>query len=202
MEIGPIMTNCYLLLNDDDEKVIIVDPGGEASAVIHRLEQYPKYTPVAILLTHGHFDHILGVEELRKKYNIPVYAHEDEKETLHTPEFNMGSDMGEGLCIDADHYVRDGEELELGGFKIKCLHTPGHTPGGVCFYLAEEKIVFSGDSLFNQSIGRTDFPNGSASQLVRSVADKLFTLPDDVKVLPGHEQLTTIGFEKQYNPFF
>ena len=114
----------------------------------------------------------------------------------------MGSDMGEGLCIDADHYVRDGEELELGGFKIKCLHTPGHTPGGVCFYLAEEKIVFSGDSLFNQSIGRTDFPNGSASQLIRSVADKLFTLPDDVKVLPGHEQLTTIGFEKQYNPFF
>ena len=201
MEIGPVLTNCYLLLNDDEKKLVIVDPGGPAPQVINRIEQ-TGYEPVAILLTHGHFDHILGVEGLVEKYKIPVYAHEDEKETLNRPEFNLGIDHRLDLRIDADHYVKDGEHISLAGFDIECLHTPGHTPGGVCFYLKEERLVFSGDSLFNQSIGRTDFPNGSASKLVRSVGEKLLTLPDDVKVLPGHEQLTSIGFEKQYNPFF
>jgi glyoxylase-like metal-dependent hydrolase (beta-lactamase superfamily II) len=102
----------------------------------------------------------------------------------------------------ADTYVKDGQELELAGFQIKVFHTPGHTPGGVCYYLPDEQVLMSGDTLFCGSVGRTDFPGGSMSQLVRSVSEKLFTLPGEVKVYPGHERSTSIAFEKEYNPFF
>ena len=200
MQIGPVMVNCYLLVNEDDKKVVVVDPGGDPAVVSSHIEDL-GCEPVAVLLTHGHFDHILGVEGLREKYGIKVYAHEDEKAVLNNPEFNLGVDIGKRISFDADVYVKDGEHIDIAGFDIECIHTPGHTPGGVSFYLKEQGILFSGDSLFHQSIGRTDFVNGSASALVRSVKEKLMTLPDEVKVLPGHDQFTTIGFEKEYNPF-
>ena len=200
MQIGPVMVNCYLLVNEDDKKVIVVDPGGDAVFVSSRIDEL-GCKPEAVLLTHGHFDHILGVEDLREKYGLKVYAHEDEKEVLNKPEFNLSVDIGKRISFDADAYVKDGEHINIAGFDIECIHTPGHTPGGVSYYLKEQGILFSGDSLFNQSIGRTDFVNGSASALVSSVKEKLMVLPDEVKVLPGHDQLTTIGFEKEYNPF-
>ena len=201
MQIGPVMTNCYLLVNEDTKELVIVDPGGEAELVISRIEEL-GCKPVGILLTHGHFDHIWGVEGLKERYGMDIYAQEKEKETLNEPRYNLGTDFDRRISFDADQYLKDGEKIVLAGFEIECLHTPGHTPGGASYYLKEQGIVFSGDSLFNQSVGRTDFPNGSASELIRSVGEKLLTLPDEVKVLPGHDSFTTIGFEKQYNPFF
>ena len=160
--------------------------------------------PVAILLTHGHFDHADGVEDLKKQFDtdIPVYACEEEKETLADPVVNLSGMMGRGAkTYHADFFVKDEETLSLAGFTVKVLFTPGHTPGGCCFYLPQQKILFSGDSLFCGSIGRTDFPRGSMAELVRSVKEKLLTLPEEVTVYAGHNESTTIGDEKRYNPF-
>jgi glyoxylase-like metal-dependent hydrolase (beta-lactamase superfamily II) len=109
--------------------------------------------------------------------------------------------FGTSLTIDADVYLKDGQRITLAGFEITVLHTPGHTPGGCCYYIPSEKVLFSGDTLFHYSIGRTDFPGGSMSQLVRAIKEKLFVLPEDTNVLPGHESATQIGFEKKHNPF-
>jgi glyoxylase-like metal-dependent hydrolase (beta-lactamase superfamily II) len=181
--------------------MLIVDPGDQAKQLSEKIAE-SGYTPAAILLTHGHFDHIMAVDALRNEYQIPVYAGEYEREMLESPEADM---LGLGALkgnYTADTYVKDGQELELAGFQIKVFHTPGHTPGGVCYYLPDEQVLMSGDTLFCGSVGRTDFPGGSMSQLVRSVSEKLFTLPGEVKVYPGHERSTSIAFEKEYNPFF
>lgn len=200
-EVGPIGTNCYFLMNEDTKELVVVDPGGDGARLIREIRNL-GYTPSAVLLTHGHFDHAMSAKELKDAFAVAVYAHEEEKETLENPMYNVSRMIGKMQKYEADIFVKDNEVLHLAGFSIKVLHTPGHTPGGVSYYVEEQKLVFSGDALFCQSIGRTDFPNGSASQLIRSVSEKLLTLPDDVQVLPGHEQLTTIGFEKQYNPYF
>lgn len=200
-EVGPIGTNCYFLMNEDTKELLVIDPGGDGPRLIREIRQL-GYTPVAVLLTHGHFDHAMSAKELKDTFSIPVYAHEKEKETLENPMYNVSGMIGKTQKYEADIFVKDNDVLELAGFSLKVLHTPGHTPGGVSYYAEEQKLVFSGDALFCQSIGRTDFPNGSTSQLIRSVSEKLLTLPDDVQVLPGHEQLTTVGFEKQYNPYF
>lgn len=200
-EVGPIGTNCYFLMNEDTKELVVIDPGGDGVRLIREIRNM-GYTPAAVLLTHGHFDHAMSAKELKDAFSTPVYAHEKEKETLENPAYNVSGMIGRKQKYEADIFVKDEEELTLAGFSIKVLHTPGHTPGGVSYYVEDQKLVFSGDALFCQSIGRTDFPNGSISQLLRSVSEKLLTLPDDVQVLPGHEQLTTIGFEKQYNPYF
>jgi glyoxylase-like metal-dependent hydrolase (beta-lactamase superfamily II) len=199
--VGQIGTNCYFLCNTETKQMLIVDPGDQAKQLSEKIAE-SGYTPVAILLTHGHFDHIMAVDALRSEYQIPVYAGEYEREMLESPEAEM---IGLGTLkgnYAADTYVKDGQVLTLAGFLIKVFHTPGHTPGGVCYYLPDEQILMSGDTLFCGSVGRTDFPGGSMSQLVRSVQEKLFTLPEEVKVYPGHERSTSIAFEKQYNPFF
>ncbi|MCI8992926.1 MAG: MBL fold metallo-hydrolase [Eubacterium sp.] len=200
-EVGPIGTNCYFLMNEDTKELLVIDPGGDGPRLIREIRQL-GYTPAAVLLTHGHFDHAMSAKELKDTFSISVYAHEKEKETLENPMYNVSGMIGKVQKYEADIFVKDNDVLELAGFSLKVLHTPGHTPGGVSYYAEEQKLVFSGDALFCQSIGRTDFPNGSTSQLIRSVSEKLLTLPDDVQVLPGHEQLTTVGFEKQYNPYF
>ncbi len=201
-EVGPIMTNCYFLINEDTKELIVIDPGDEGQRLIHEIDSL-GCTPKAVLLTHGHFDHAGAAEEVGHHYNIPIIAHEMERETLENPRFNLGGMMsGAPAVYHADRFVKDDEMLDIAGFQIKVLFTPGHTPGGCSFYVEEQKLLFSGDALFHQSIGRTDFPNGSTSTLVRAVKEQLLTLPADTNVFPGHEQLTTIGFEKQYNPFF
>ena len=158
-------------------------------------------TPVAILLTHGHFDHATAAEELAKEFGIPIYAHEDEKETLEDAELNASWMMGDSLVFHADVFVKDEEELDLAGFHIRVLHTPGHTVGGCCYYFPYENVVFSGDSLFCTSIGRTDFKKGSTSDLIRAIKEKLMTLPDRTTVYPGHNDVTTIENERMYNPY-
>ena len=193
--VGSVMTNVYFLINEKTNEIVIIDPGDNGPQLAAIIDE-KGYKPVAILLTHGHFDHIMAMEELSKKYDIKIYAHELERAVLAQPNFNLG-----GRQFDADVFFRDGDILELAGFAIKVIHTPGHTPGGVCFYIEKENVLFSGDTLFLRSVGRTDFMGASQSDLVRSIKEKLFVLPERTVVYPGHESETSIGIEKHENPF-
>ncbi len=201
MTLGMVATNCYLIINKETKEALLIDPADNALRISNVIEEN-VCTLKAILLTHGHFDHIMALNELKKRYNVPVYAHEEEEDVLKQSSLNMSGMIGQIYTTQADIYVKDGEHLKLAGLDIIVLYTPGHTKGGVCYYLPEEKVLMSGDTLFHCSIGRTDFPTGSMSQLVRSVKEQLFVLPDDVQVYPGHDSVTSIGYEKQYNPFF
>lgn len=199
--VGPVQTNCYFIINDDTKETLIVDPGASAKELAKRL-RVDELKPIAILLTHGHFDHATGAKELSEEFDrIPIYIHEDEKETLVDPQLNASWMCGESLVFEADKFVKDEETLELAGFKIRVFLTPGHTPGGCCYYFPYEEVVFTGDSLFCMSIGRTDFKKGSMSDLVRSVKEKLMTLPERTTVYPGHNDITTIENERIHNPY-
>ena len=155
----------------------------------------------AIYLTHAHFDHIGGVEELKKLSGAKVYVYEKEKRLCEDTEYNLSAEHGLNLTLDPDEYLPDGAECEAAGLKFRLLATPGHTEGSCCYYFYEDGILISGDTLFEGSVGRTDFPGGSMSTLVRSCREKLLTLPDDTLVYPGHGGATTIGDEKKYNSF-
>lgn len=199
--VGMVGTNCYLAVNGQTKETLIIDPGDQGDDLIHVMKE-ENLRPVAVLLTHGHFDHAGAAAQVAEAYHIPVYAHELERETLEDPAKNLSASMG-GFPrrFSADVYVKDEQELDLAGFHLRVLLTPGHTPGGCCYYIPMEDVVFSGDSLFCGSIGRTDFPGGSMSQLVRSVQKKLMGLPDQTLVLPGHDARTTIDQERMYNPY-
>lgn len=202
MQVGALGVNCYLVINDEQKEAVVVDPGGHAHAIADALKK-EGLKLAAILLTHAHFDHADGAEELQKLMGAQIYAHEAERRTLEDPAYNMSNMMGMGgLSYKADVFVTEGQMLELAGFRFQVIYTPGHTEGGCCYYMEEQKILFSGDTLFCTSIGRTDFPGGSYSTLLRSITEKLFPLPDDVKVLPGHEGTSYIGYERDHNPFF
>ncbi len=198
--VGPVMTNCYFIVNEDTKETLIIDPGDEAQHLASRIES-GQLKPVAILLTHGHFDHAGAVAELRAEFDVPVYAYEGEKETLENPQINLSGMNGYTEIYKADIFLKDEQVIELAGFKIRVLFTPGHTPGGCCYYFEENKVLASGDTLFCGSVGRTDFPGGSMSQLIRGIKEKLLVLPRDTVVLPGHEARTTIGYECEYNGF-
>lgn len=193
-------TNCYFVINDDTKEVLIIDPGASAKQLEAKVKEH-DLKPAGILLTHGHFDHAAAAEELAQLLNVPIYAHEAEQETLEAPGLNLSGWEGMKETYHADVYVRDEQELELAGFKVKVLFTPGHTVGGCCYYFAEQSVLFSGDTLFESSIGRTDFPKGSASQLIRAINDKLMILPEETAVYPGHGDMTVIGAERVNNPF-
>lgn len=220
--VGPIATNCYILYHPTSRDCIVVDPGDSGAAIGEHMVKR-GYHPKAILLTHGHFDHVEGVAALQEYANdhakeleleesdgeshthrLPAYILKEEEKTLKDPSVNLSYGMGreaKDYSSVVDHYVRDGEELSIMGIKIKVIATPGHTPGGCCFYMPRENFLFSGDTLFCQSVGRTDFPGGSMSQIVQSIRSKLLVLPDHTRVYPGHESETTIGLEKEYNPY-
>ena len=198
--VGMIGTNCYLLINDSAGQCVLVDAAGEADKLSQMIEK-SGCTLTAILLTHGHYDHVMAVEELRKKYGVKVYASEEEKEVLENPQYNLSAGQSYELTVKADVLHKDGEILELAGMDIEVFHTPGHTKGGACYYVSEAEMLYSGDTLFVCSVGRTDFPTGSMSQIVRSVKEKLMTLPDATKVFPGHGESTSVSYEKKYNPF-
>ncbi len=200
-QVGQIMTNCYLVSNEETKELVIIDPGDQADLLARKIDESGA-KPMAILLTHGHFDHVLAVNELAEQYQIPVYAHENEKKQLHSTAVEFFPHLGRSGEIRVDHFISGEPLLKLAGFEIKVLMTPGHTQGGVCYYFEKEGLLFSGDTLFFGSIGRTDFPGGSYKDLIQSVETKLFPLPEDVVVYPGHNNATSIGFEKQNNPFF
>ena len=158
----------------------------------------------AIFLTHGHFDHIGAVNELVEKYQVPIYAHKKEKEYFEKPEVNLSPMIYERLILNPDfeyRFLSDGESIECLETKIKVFHVPGHTTGSLCYYFEEDEMVFTGDTLFKQSIGRTDFIYGNHEQLVTGIRRKLLTLPGQTLVYPGHGECTTIEEESKHNPF-
>lgn len=202
MTLGIYQTNCYFVYREDSDKVLVFDPADHGDKIEAALEQHGLHT-AAILLTHGHFDHIGGCEDLKAAAPEPVkiYAGEAERDFLLDTKSNLSKDMGRPVTVTADVYLKDGEELNPDGIRIKVLATPGHTAGGVSYYFPEGGFLICGDTLFQESVGRTDMPTGSMSTLVRSVKEKLFTLPEETVVYPGHGDSTTIGHEKKYNPF-
>ena len=199
--LGMISTNCYFAENTETGEVLIIDPADDAFAVRSWCLNDGR-KPAAILLTHGHFDHIMGLDALLAEFRVPVYAHEAERELLESEQLNSSVSMlGQPYSFSGAEYVTNRQNLKTAGFEIQVIYTPGHTIGGCCYYIPEEKALFSGDTLFHGSVGRTDLPTGSMGQLVNSIRDRLFVLPDDTKVYPGHMEETTIGYEKKYNPF-
>lgn len=197
---GMCQTNCYFVYPEGKSEVILFDPADKGDYIYHSLKD-KGFTVAAILLTHGHFDHIWGLEELKELSGAKVYAYEEEKEVCENASVNVSKGAGRPCEITADEYVKDGATISVAGMNCQLIATPGHTKGSCCYYFEEEGILISGDTLFQESVGRTDLPTGSMSALVRSVKEKLMVLPADVKVYPGHGESTTIGYEKEYNPF-
>lgn len=196
---GPLQTNTYLVF-DETKEAFLVDPGSYLKQISNKITEKEldlKY----IVLTHGHGDHIGGIQMFKADYpEVKVVALDEEKATLNDSVLNNSKILLHGeTTLDADIYVHDGETMKIGDMELKFLATPGHTPGGMSILIGD--VVFSGDTLFKTSIGRTDMPGGDYNQLIDSIRTKLFTLPDDTKVYTGHMGNTTIGWEKKHNPF-
>ncbi len=198
--LGMCQTNCYFVYKEGNNKGIFIDPADNGKMLYEGLKN-KGFEISAIFITHGHFDHITGADELRKLSGAKIYAPLEDKELLEDPIQNLSGNWAEPVTLSADEYFGDGKEYEIEGMKFKTILTPGHTKGSSCFYFEEDKQLFSGDTLFYESIGRTDFPTGSHSQLVRNLKEKLLTLPADVEVHSGHGPASDIGHEKDYNPF-
>ena len=198
---GALQANTYLAVDEKTNEGFIVDPGGYNKVLTKEVRDNDvniKY----IILTHGHSDHICGVNEHKAEFpDAKIVAYKDEEAMLENPNLNQSPGFGVPYSTKADILVSDGDELKVGDVTLKFIHTPGHTEGGMCIYVKEAKALFSGDTLFRQSIGRTDFPGGSYTEIMDSIRKKLFLLPDDTNVFPGHMGTTSIGFEKENNPF-
>ena len=200
LQLPPLDANC-ILLSDESNNLAIVDPVGGAEKVTQYIER-GKFLPRMILLTHGHFDHIGAAYELHAKYNIPISVHKSDEYLLQLgPVSAQYYGLPEFPIPMADNYLEDGQEIQLGEGRIKVLHTPGHSPGSVCFHLPVSNAVLTGDTLFREGIGRTDFPGSSSSAILNSIKLKLYSLSDDTRVYPGHGPDTSIGYEKGHNPY-
>lgn len=198
---GSIEENCYVIHLQGSPEAIVIDPGSSAAQLKKAIDD-AGLKPRLILATHGHFDHVGAVFALGEAYAAPFACHASDVEMLDTLEDTyMFYGMGTTKRPKVSQTIMDGQILEAAGISLLALHTPGHTPGGLCFYHAPSHSLFSGDTLFKRSIGRSDFEGGDQIQLVTSIKEKLFTLPEETKVYPGHGEASTIGQEKQGNPF-
>jgi glyoxylase-like metal-dependent hydrolase (beta-lactamase superfamily II) len=204
--LGAYETNCYILRESESASdCLIIDTGLEAGELVDFLHEH-KLNPTAVVLTHGHIDHIGGLAQLRKNFtDVKVYVHKRDANILSDWQSNLSFLVGvkpaAGDCPRADFTLEDSSIVEQAGIKLEVLHTPGHTPGGICLYVRKEQTVFVGDTLFADSVGRTDMPGGSMTQLLRSIKEKLLTLPDETVVYPGHGPKTTISRERTYNQY-
>ena len=206
--VGPLPTNCYVLKKKDRAECVIIDPGPGAAGIIDEIMKN-EWVPEAILVTHGHSDHVDGLEALQEALlektgkKVPSYAAESEKEVFANPSENVSEMItGKTKRYFIENFLTDDEEKEFAGMKVKVLYTPGHTRGGCSYYFLEAGVVFCGDTVFAGSVGRTDFPGGSMSALVRSATEKILSLPEDTDILPGHGEPTTVGREQEENPYF
>ena len=201
--LGDYETNCFCVRADDSAKdCVIIDAGISPEPMLEYLEEN-SLNPVAVILTHTHIDHIFGLKDLRKSYpDMKIVAHEDDAEGLTDPMKNLSAMMGMSFTADpADQFVINGDTVNFAGVELTVIHTHGHTPGGMSLYAKDGGILFAGDTLFDSSIGRTDFPGGSTETLISSIRTKLLNLPDETIVYTGHGPETTIEREKQHNPF-
>lgn len=197
LTVGPVQENSFIASNDG--RAFIVDPGDEADRLLAELE---GLTLEAILLTHTHFDHVGAVAPVAKATGAPVYCPELEKHVLaNVMDYVPWPGFGPFESYDADHLLTGGEQLQIAGFDIDVIFTPGHSPGHVSFSVPEHGLLFSGDVLFQSSIGRTDLPGGDHARLLQSIQELLDALPDETRVLPGHMGVTTLGAERATNPF-
>ena len=198
--IGMVETNFYYMYREGSRECIVFDPADYGDRIYETLTEQGLEIR-AIFLTHAHFDHMWGCEALRKASGAPVYISSEEKELCRDAYKNCSSIYGRAVTLVPDFWMKDGEKVMAAGIKVQMLSTPGHTEGSCCFYVEEGHILICGDTLFEGSVGRTDLPTGSMSALVRSIRTKLYVLPGDTVCYPGHGGVTTISYEKQYNPF-
>ncbi len=197
--VGPLGVNCYIVGDEETREALVIDPGGNARDILDTLRR-EQLKLVAIVATHAHFDHLFALSELRAATRAPFLLHADEAPVLANASIGarlFGFVFGQPA--PADRLLREGDEVRVGSLAFQVIHTPGHSPGGMC--LLRDRVVFVGDTLFQSGIGRTDLPGGDYGTLMRSIRDKLLTLPDDTMVYPGHGDATTIGEEKRSNPF-
>ena len=201
LPVGMGATKGYVIMNKETKEMVIVDPGddpGKISQAVSKIEG----KPVAVLLTHGHYDHMMASNQVKKTYHIPIYAPGAEREVLGDSAKNLsGGWMMKPYHVQTDEWVEDGQILHLAGFEIRMILTPGHTEGSACYYIEDENVVFCGDTIFRESCGRTDLPTGNMSQISASIQRILEQIPDDAELYPGHGEATTAAHEKACNPF-
>lgn len=198
--VGVGQANCYILSNG--KEALIVDPGADENIIQATIEEM-DITPVAILLTHTHYDHIGALNRIYEVYQVPIYVHPNEADWLQDPSKNLSSLQGNPIAArEADHFFQPEETIDIVDFTFTVRFTPGHSPGGVSFIFEEDELVITGDALFAGSIGRTDLPGSEPEALMSSIREQLFTLPDYYTIYPGHGGQSTLGREKQTNPFF
>ena len=196
--LGPVQANCYLVM--ENHHAILIDPADMYPNLEFILKEN-ECTLEAIVLTHAHFDHISGVDKIVDVFHCDVYLNPNEFDFLQDSDLNSSSAFYMDVtCVAKCKPILEGKNT-IAGFDIEALHTPGHTEGGSCYYIREIGVIFSGDTLFCGSVGRTDFPGGSMSEIVRSIKEKVMVLPDDTKVYPGHGEGTSVGYERENNPF-
>lgn len=200
MVIGVYSTNCYFIYRESNKECIVVDPADAGDKIYEALSN-KGFSIKAIFLTHGHFDHIWGAKALQRSAGVKIYALEEEKNLCENAGLNVSEGAGKAYTLTPDVCLKDGEEITIADISCKVIATPGHTAGSCCYYFEDAGFLVCGDTIFLESVGRTDFPTGSHSQLVRSVKEKIFTLPEQVILYPGHGDSTSIEHEKQYNPF-
>lgn len=200
MMLGICQTNCYFVYKEGQNDVILFDPADRGDYIYETLAGH-GLNVAGILLTHGHFDHIWGTNKLRELSGAPIYAYEAEKALCEDAVTNVSEQVGRAYTVIPDRYLKDNEEITIAGITCKLLATPGHTVGSCCYYFEEDGILISGDTLFQESVGRTDLATGSMGALIHSIKERLLVLPDEVKVYPGHGETTDIGHERKYNPF-
>jgi hydroxyacylglutathione hydrolase len=201
LTVGPVQENCFIVRRDGSDRALIVDPGEEADRLLGVIDEL-GVTLEAILLTHTHFDHVGAVAPVARATGAPVFCPQLETQVLaDIMAYVPWEGFGPFESYEADHTVAGGETLQLAGFDIDVIFTPGHSPGHVTYVMADEQAMFSGDVLFQASVGRTDLPGGDHATLMASIADLLARYPDETRVHPGHMGLTTLGAERAHNPF-